>query len=150
MSIRNFFFLSALVLCASCSSDLFLDHNGNMPDAEKVSLIHEGQTKEQVLDILGGPSLVTGLSDDHWVYMSSTVKKIAFLRPQETDRQILALTFDQDQLTKIEKRTLQDGNDISIDSDETKPADRQVGFFRKYFGGVGSYTPFGGTSNKGL
>lgn len=150
MSIRNLFFLLLFACCSACSSDLFLDHNGNMPDSEKISQIRNGQTKEEVLDILGGPSLVTGLNENHWIYMSSTVKKIAFLRPEETDRQILALTFDHDQLTKIERRTLADGNNIAIDTNETKPADRQVGFFRKYFGGVGTYTPFGGNSNKGL
>ena len=38
--------------------------------------------------------------------------------------------------SKIETRTLADGNKISIDTDSTKPAERQQGFFRKYFGGV--------------
>ena len=143
MSIRKIFFLLALTISAGCASDLFISHNGNMPDQSKVAQIENGQTREQVLDILGGPSLVTGLSDDHWIYMSSTVKQVAFLKPKEMDRQILAITFKDDKVSKIETRTLEDGNKISIDSDETKMTDRDEGFFRKYFGGVGQYMPLG-------
>lgn len=142
MSIRKMFFLLAVIMSTGCASDLFLNHNGNIPDQSRIAQIQTGQTREQVLDILGGPSLVTGLSDDHWIYMSSTVEQIAFLKPKEIDRQILAITFNDDKVSKIETRTLEDGNNIAIDQDETKMTDRNEGFFRKYFGGVGQYIPF--------
>ena len=150
MSIHKLLFLVTFLFCSACSSDLFLDHNGNMPDQEKIAQVHVGQTKEQVLDILGGPSVVTGLSDDHWIYMSSTIKKVAFLNQDKSDRDDLALTFDNGKVSKIETRTLADGNKISIDTDSTKPAERQQGFFRKYFGGVGTYMPFGSNSEKDM
>ena len=151
MSIRKLFFLCALLICTGCSSDVFLDHNGSMPADEKIALVHNGQTKEEVHQILGAPSLTTGLSDDHWIYMSSTIKRVAFMRPTEIDRQILAITFDNNQVSKIDTRTMADGNNIAIDTDETSAADRKQGFFQKYFGGVGTYMPFGnGKANKGL
>ena len=78
MSIRKIFFLSAVLVCTACSSDLFLKHNGNMPEESKVEKISVGQSKAAVQEILGNPSSVTGLSDDHWIYMSSTQKKVAF------------------------------------------------------------------------
>ena len=78
MSIRKMFFLSVVLVCTACSSDIFLKHNGNMPEESKVEKIAIGQTKESVQDILGNPSSVTGLSDDHWIYMTSTQKKVAF------------------------------------------------------------------------
>ena len=149
MSIRKIFFMLAVMVLAACSSDLFISHSGNIPDAAKIAQIHNGQSKEQVLDILGSPSLLTGLNSDHWVYMSSTVKRVAFMKPQELDRNILAITFKDNKVSKIETRTLEDGNNISIDSDVTEAADRDDGFFRKYFGGVGAYNPLGGTSSNG-
>lgn len=150
MSIRKMFFLLSLLICSACSSDLFLKHNGNMPEESKLSKIAVGQTKSEVQNVLGNPSSITGLSDDHWIYMSSTQKKVAFMRPEELDRNILALSFENDKLSKIEKFDLSDGNNIKIDSDETQTAASNVGFFRKYFGGVGQYLPFGGSSNKEL
>jgi len=150
MSIRKMFFLVSALFISSCSSDLFLVHNGNIPSADRIAEIREGQTKQEIMNILGSPSLVTGLSDDHWIYMASTVKKVAFLSPEEIDRQILALSFSDGAVSKIEKLTLADGNNISIDKETTETAERRQGFFRKYFGGVGAYMPFGGTNDKGI
>ena len=151
MSIRNLLFLSALLLNAACSSDLFLDHNGNMPKESYLEQLHVGQTKAEVAQLLGTPSLVTGLSDDHWIYMASTIRRIAFEKPTELDRDIVAVTFKDGKVSKIDRRTLEDGNNIKIDTDETQAAERELGFFRKYFGGVGQYQMFGnGKQNKDM
>ena len=146
MSIRNLLFLSALLLNTACVGDLFLDHNGNMPEERYLQQLHTGQTKEEVYQLLGGPSLTTGLSDDHWIYMSSTIRRVAFIKPTELDREVVAITFKDNKISRIDKRTLADANDIAIDTDETKATEREQGFFRKYFGGVGQYQMFG---NKG-
>lgn len=150
MSIRKMFFLGLSLALGACSSDLFMVHNGNMPSSDRVSQIKTGQSKEEVSYILGSPSLMTGLNDNHWIYMSTTAEKIAFLNPKEVERDILALTFKDDTLEKIEKFDLSDGNDIAIDKDETKPVEEKIGFFRKYFGGAGHYQMFGNGDEKGL
>ena len=147
MSIRKMLFISILLLTSACSNDLFLVHNGNMPAQEKVDEIRLGQSKQDVMNILGAPSLTTGLSDDHWIYMASTVKKVAFFRPEELDRKVLAISFDNGQISKIEKLSLADGNNFKIDTHTTQTTEQEQGFFRKYFGGVGSYMPFGGTNS---
>lgn len=148
MSIRKMLLVAMFMLQTACSNDLFLVHNGNIPVDEKIAEVHKGQTKQDVMNILGAPSLTTGLSDDHWIYMASTMKKVAFLRPEELNRKVLAITFDNDKITKIEKLSLADGNNIKIDKDVTNATEREQGFFRKYFGGVGSYMPFGGADTK--
>ncbi len=147
MSIRKIFFLLTSLAVSACSNDLFLVHNGNMPANEKISEVRLGQSKQDVMNILGAPSLTTGLSDDHWIYMASTVKKVAFFRPEELDRKVLAISFDNDQISKIEKLSLADGNNLKIDTNTTQTMEQEQGFFRKYFGGVGAYMPFGGTNS---
>ena len=147
MSIRKMLFISILLLTSACSNDLFLVHNGNMPAQEKVDEIRLGQSKQDVMNILGAPSLTTGLSDDHWIYMASTTKKVAFFRPEELDRKVLAISFDNDQISKIEKLSLADGNKLPIDTNITQTTEQEQGFFRKYFGGVGTYMPFGGANS---
>ena len=150
MSIRKIFLTGLCLVLGACSSDLFLVHNGNMPSQERINQIKTGQSKEEVAYILGSPSLKTGLNDDNWIYMSSTTKKVAFLNGKEIERDILALTFKDDTLSKIEKFDLSDANDIAVDKDETKQVEENVGFFRKYFGGVGQYQMFGKGDEKGL
>ncbi|MCI5634601.1 MAG: outer membrane protein assembly factor BamE [Alphaproteobacteria bacterium] len=136
-----------LFLTSACSSDLFLVHNGNMPAQEKIDEIRLGQSKQDVMNILGAPSLTTGLSDDHWIYMASTTKKVAFFRPEELERKVLAISFDNNKISKIERLNLADGNKLPIDTDTTQTTEQEQGFFRKYFGGVGTYMPFGGTNS---
>jgi outer membrane protein assembly factor BamE (lipoprotein component of BamABCDE complex) len=148
MSIRNLLFLSALLLNTACSSDLFIEHNGNMPEDRYLQRLHVGQSKEEVYELLGAPNLTTALSDDHWIYMSSTIRRVAFEKPKELDRDVVAVTFNNNVVTRIDKRTLADANKIKIDSDETKATEREQGFFRKYFGGVGQYQMFGDGKNK--
>ena len=147
MSIRKILFISMLFLTSACSSDLFLVHNGNMPAQEKIDEIRLGQSKQDVMNILGAPSLTTGLSDDHWIYMASTTKKVAFFRPEELERKVLAISFDNNKISKIERLNLADGKKLPIDTDTTQTTEQEQGFFRKYFGGVGTYMPFGGTNS---
>ena len=150
MSIRKLFFISFSLILGACSSDLFLIHSGNMPTKERVNQVQIGQSKEEVAYILGSPSLVTGLNDNNWIYMSSTTKKIAFFDGKELERDILALTFKDNTLEKIEKFDLSDANDIAIDKDETKQVEDKEGFCRKYFGGATQYQMFGKGDEKGL
>ena len=147
MSIRKMFFLAMIALNTACSTDIFIEHNGSYPEKHKIAKIHNGQTKQEVQEIIGSPSIRTGLSDDHWIYLSSKTKRVAFLSPEELDRRILAVTFDNGVVSKIETKTLADGNNIAIDKDLTESTEREQGFFKKYFGGVGAYMPFGSKSN---
>ena len=141
MSRFNLFFGAILTLSA-CSSDVFLVHNGNMPSNDKIAELKVGQTKEEVQYILGSPSSVSSFDGNMWLYISSTTKKIAFLEPKLIDRNVLAIYFDQnDEVSRISKLTEKDGQQISIDSDQTLSGGHDIGFFKKYFGGVGTYSP---------
>ena len=95
MSIHKMFFLSLLLMTISgCANDTFLVHNGNMPSSEKTSEIKQGQTMSEVESVLGSPSAVTSFDGKTWIYMSSTLKKVAFFKPKEINREILAISFN--------------------------------------------------------
>ena len=145
MSRRNlFFYCLFVVFLNACSSDVFLVHNGNMPTGDKVSQIKVGQTMEEVEDILGSPSSVSTLNENEWIYMSSTLKKVAFFTPKVIDRDVLTIRFDNGgTVSKISRLNKDDGKKVKIDSDETQSGGHNPGFFKKYFGGVGTYMPIG-------
>lgn len=149
MSIRNLFFMGLFVICLSgCSKDLFLVHNGNMPSAEKIAQINKGQTRTEVEQILGSPSLTTTFQDENWIYMSSTMKKVAFFKPEEINREILEIKFDSaGKVAQILTYDKSDGTPCAIDEDKTETSGHNIGFFRKYFGGVGAYMPIAPTSS---
>lgn len=145
-------FVSALAACsADRQNEWFVSHTGNMPAKERINRIEIGDSKDKVVDTLGLPSSVNIFDQNSWVYMSSDVKKVAFWAPEEIDREILRITFNSaDEVKSIDVLTLADGEDIKPEKDTTEVKGQRPGFFRKYFGGVGQYTPFGGKNNNGL
>ena len=145
MSINKVVLLSAFLMTFSsaCSSDLFITHNGNMPSNERIAQIRVGQSKSEILNILGSPSSVVSLDRNQWIYMSSDIKRVAFFAPKEVDRDVLTIQFnDQGKVSEIERLTKKDGKEIKVCTNKTETLGRNPGFFRKYFGGVGQYMPF--------
>ena len=96
MSINKVVLLSAFLMTFSsaCSSDLFITHNGNMPSNERIAQIRVGQSKSEILNILGSPSSVVSLDRNQWIYMSSDIKRVAFFAPKEVDRDVLIIQFN--------------------------------------------------------
>lgn len=143
-------FVGVLSACSAAQqNEWFVSHTGNMPAKERVNRIEVGMSKDDVVNILGLPSSVNVLDPNSWVYMSTDVKKVAFLNPEEVDRSVVHITFNSaDEVKSIENLSLADGKEIVPVKAETAVRGQRVGFFRKYFGGVGQYMPFGkGTNN---
>ena len=137
------------VALSACSSDVFLMQTGNMPSDDKIEQIKVGQTQDEVRYLLGSPSSVSSLEENQWVYMSSTLKKVAFLAPKIVDRDVLTVDFDKNgKVSKFARLNETNGAEIKPDSDETQSGGHKVGFFKKYFGGVGTFSPIGPTKEK--
>ena len=141
----------AVLLC-SCSAERqnewFVSHNGNMPSEERIARVEKGDSKDDVLHLLGVPSAVMSFDENTWIYMSSDVRKIAFLKPVELDRDILTIKFNEEgNVSSIMRYSKDEGKDIEISKDATEFDESSRGFFKEYFGGVGAYMPFP-TNNK--
>jgi outer membrane protein assembly factor BamE (lipoprotein component of BamABCDE complex) len=134
------------ILC-SCSSskqnEWFVTHNGNMPSEERIAKIEKGTSKDDVVQILGMPSTVAAFDENTWIYMSSDIKRVAFLEPKEIDRKILKIKFgDNDNVINIVRLNKENGVDVTPSQEKTEVKGQEPGFFQKYFGGVGQYNPF--------
>ena len=150
MSRHNLAFLfSSLLFVSACNSDVFLHHSGSMPSADKVEQLKIGQTKEEVENLLGSSSVVPTIDNNEWIYMSSTLKKVAFFHPEIIDRNVLTVYFKNDKVSRITKLTEKDGKQITFDTETTKSGGHEdMGFFEKYFAGVGQYMPISPTKEK--
>ena len=150
MSTNKIFFL-ALAVCslAACAKDTFITYTGNMPSEDKIEQVRMGMTREEVKNILGTPSSVVALDRDTWIYMSAEIEQVAFLKPEEKERKLLVIKFNQDgNVFAIQHKSRANGKNINISEAETPTPEQDQGFFRKYFGGVGQYAPFGGSTPK--
>lgn len=142
------------IVLSSCSAtkqnEWFVTHNGNMPTEERIARIQKGTSKDEVLQVLGAPSSVPSFDKDTWIYMSSDVKCVAFMEPEEVERKILKLSFNDDKVVGITRLTKENGRNISPSQEKTDVKGQNPGFFRKYFGGVGQFNPFAGQANHNL
>jgi len=142
-------FAFGAMLISACSSDVFLVHNGNMPSDDKIASLKVGQTRYEVENLLGNPSSISPLDENVWLYMSSTTRKVAFLKPKILERDILTVQFDKNgKVESFSQLSKENGQEISIDKDKTSSEGHDIGFFKKYFGGVGAYMPFGNSKEQ--
>lgn len=155
MSINKILFATFLAVSLSaCASDTFISHNGNMPTNERISQLKVGQDKDEVVGLLGAPSSVVSLDKNTWIYMSSEIKQVAFMKPEEVSRDVLTIKFDnQNRISDINRLNKSHGENVKVSADETQTLGQELGFFEKYFGGIGQYMPFslpGGRRNSTL
>lgn len=139
----------ALVLTTSCSStktdDWFVTHNGNMPTEERIAKVGVGASQDEVRQVLGAPSTVVSFDKNTWIYMSSDVKRVAFFAPEEINRDVLTIRFnDVNKVSEISRLGKAQGQEIAVNEDKTEALGQEQGFFSKFFGGVGQYNPFMG------
>ena len=154
MSTRNIVFSTLVGLCliAGCSTDYFNQTEGNMPPKKDIMQLKRGMKQEEVRNIMGSPSVVSSLDHRSWIYMNATMKRLAFFKPEELERNVVAVEFDLDgKVEKVVQLTKENGVEIVVSNEETPVMGTREGFMQKYFGGVGQYLPMTPTkANDGL
>lgn len=140
----------SLILCivsiwalSACSSDTFIHHNGNMPSEERISELRRGMSEDEVLNLLGAPSSVVSLDKNTWIYMSCDVKKVAFFKPEEIDRDILKIQFSKNgEVIAVNRLSKAHGTEVVLSDDKTETLGQEPGLLQKTFGTLGTYSPF--------
>lgn len=153
MSTHNIIFstLTSVLLLSACSTDIFNQTEGNIPSKSDILEIKQGMSQDDVRNLLGSPSAISSLDHRTWIYMNSTMKRMAFYEPKELERNIVAIEFNPEgKVVKLIELTKENGKDIVVSKDETPVMGTEQTFMEKYFGGVG-YMPIEPTKeNNGL
>ena len=131
--------LSLLLSLTACTP--MLDSHGDAPDPEKLALLETGRTPyTEVRALLGPPSSKTVFDAEHWLYISSVQKRVAFFKPEETERRITVLKFDKNGiLQSIEEKTMNDGVPLLPCEDETRTSGHSVTLMEQFIGNIGRF-----------
>lgn len=137
MARRAFVLMAALVAAAGCSPTR--DYHGYIVDEATPAEVEPGtDTRASVLARLGSPSTKSVFDEKTWVYMSSTRERFAFYIPKVSDRTVVAIQFDDDDVVEqVLTYDADDGEVINYAARETATRGRQLGFFEQIFGNVG-------------
>lgn len=135
---------SALALCllaAACTAQ-FRNH-GYMPPEEDVANVIVGvDTRDSVAETLGSPTAGGVLNDGGFYYVRSQFKTVGPFRPQETSRELLAVTFaGNGTVANIERFGLEDGQVVRLSRRVTDNGLSDVSFIRQLLGNLGNFNP---------
>src|SRR3712207_2187741 len=81
----------ALGACAPVSSS----HGFQALDVKPTDLKVGEDTKSTTLERLGSPSARSTFDPNVWFYVSQSVNQVAFYKPRVTQREVVAVSFDE-------------------------------------------------------
>lgn len=129
----------ALLALAACSN-IDRKHGYVPPDEDLEQIVVGVDTVDTVGDVIGRPSTSGILSNSGWYYVQSKFRAYGYRERQEIDRQVVAISFDEDGVVEnIERFGLQDGNVIAISRRVTDSNIKGVTFLRQLFGSIGNF-----------
>lgn len=117
-----------------------VETRGNLVDDQRLNQITVGQTtRDDAAYILGSPSVTAPFQDDEaWFYVGQVAETRAFFQPQIVERQVVALTFDdQGFVSAIERLDLEDGQQVDLVGRETPTRGREMSIMEQLLGNLG-------------
>jgi outer membrane protein assembly factor BamE (lipoprotein component of BamABCDE complex) len=131
----------ALVLAVACTP-IYANH-GYVPDESDLADVKPGvDTRDSVAAFLGRPSTEGLLGDKEWFYVQSRWKTVGAHAPQEIDRQVVAITFnDAGKVANVERFGLEKGEVVTISRRVTTETIKGKSFILQLFGNVGGVDP---------
>lgn len=117
--------------------------HGFRADSAEATQVQVGvDTKTTVLQRLGTPSTIAAFDQTSWYYISATQQRIAFFRPRTTERQIIVVRFDaNDLVTAVDRYGVERGQVVAYNDDATPTRGRELGLLEQIFGNVGATPP---------
>ena len=138
--------LRLLLLAATCvaltaCTERFRSH-GYVPSESDLQQIVVGvDTRASVEELVGVPTTSGVLTSSGYYYIESEMRHYAWKKPEEVDRQIVAISFDSsDVVSNIETYGLQDGQVVPITRRVTQSGGADISFIRKLFGNIGRFS----------
>lgn len=129
--------LTVLALPIACSP--IERFHGFAPAPQDVAAVQVGSaTRATVIESFGPPTSVGLLDNDDFYYVSSTFRYFGPLAPQETERQVMAISFDANGVVRnISRYGLQDGQVVVLERRVTEDGINDVTFLGQLLGSFG-------------
>ncbi len=126
-----------VALMAGCAATT-IKHGHHFNDNE-LTQIQPGMSQDAVRNALGTPDTTSAVpSGNAFYYISSTRKEVAFYKPEEVDRRVVAIYFNRvGSVEQVAHYGMKDGRVFDYVSRETPAHMRDRNFISRFFRGVG-------------
>lgn len=140
-AIRNLTILAfvAMMGLAGCSP-VYRNH-GFVPPEEDLSQVVVGETNMADLQgLVGRPSAQGLLTGSGWYYVGSRWRHYGAREPQEIDREVVAISFDEaGTVTNIERFGLERGRVVVLSRRVTEGSIVRISLIRQLLSGLGNF-----------
>ena len=132
----------ALALCAALAASgctaIYRNH-GYVPTEDDLALVEVGtSTRQDVATAVGRPSSSGLLEGSCWYYVGSRWKHYGARAPEEIDRQVVAISFDEGgTVSNVERFGLADGEVVALSRRVTESNVKGIGLIRQLLGNFG-------------
>ncbi len=130
--------IAAFALTACVAT--YRNHGYAPTDQELQDIIVGVDTRASVEDTIGRPSTSGVLTESAFYYLGDRRRQFAYQAPRVIDRQLVAISFDSNDLvSNIERFTLEDGRVVPISRRVTDSSVENTAFLRQLLGNLGRF-----------
>jgi outer membrane protein assembly factor BamE (lipoprotein component of BamABCDE complex) len=117
--------------------------HGYAPDDTQLAEIEVGRdTRETVAEKVGRPGLSGVMEGSAWYYVQSDWVERGWRAPEEVDRQVVAISFDNaNRVSNIERFGLRDGEVVPLSRRVTSPGPSGLVLLRQLLSNFGQFNP---------
>ncbi|WP_102110134.1 outer membrane protein assembly factor BamE [Oceaniglobus roseus] len=114
-------------------------NHGYVPSDDQLAELTVGvDTRDTVAAAVGRPTSTGVLDASGWYYVQSRFRNFAYRAPEEVEREVLAISFDDGGvMTNIERFGLRDGRVVPLSRRVTESNIQGSGFLRQIFSNFG-------------
>lgn len=141
IKIRAIWAVLALALLALGACKPIVRNHGYIPNEEDLSLITVGvDTRDTVSSSIGSPTAAGLVTNSGFYYVRSRWETVGPRKPREAERQVLAITFDQDGVVEnIERFGLEEGRVVPLSRRVTETSIKNISFISQLLGNLGRF-----------
>ena len=134
--------LIALFLVLVACGGQYRNH-GYMPMKIDVDALVVGvDTREKIVELLGAPSIGGVVTDKAIYYVRSRVHHPGYMRPNEIGREVLVLSFGENQILRnVERFGIDQGKLVRLEHRVTKAIGGDRTILQEIIGSIGGFNP---------
>lgn len=129
--------VAVLLMLGACVP--IVQRNGfQVVDDRPQDIVAGTDTRSTVLSRLGSPSTTSAFPPVTWYYVNQTLERTAFRRPYPVAREVVAITFAEDEkVAEVQTYGLEAGRVVNYSTRETPTRGRQLTILEQLLGNVG-------------
>lgn len=132
--------VTVAILGLSACSPVYRNHGYIPPEGDLAQIVVGETTMDMVPQLIGSPSAQGLLTGSGWYYVGSRWKHFGPFEPQEVNREVVALSFDQrGVVSNVERFGLEQGRVVPLSRRVTDSGVTEISLIGQILGNLGNF-----------